>query len=80
MSAQDVFNKSNLDAIAELQGHSHAEELPDFVKDLENYLLDDPGLYENEERCVKMVLLLKRFRYYSDIILRIVEKGGHDEE
>lgn len=80
MSKQAVLTKKVVAALAELQNGTGPDELPWFVQELENYLLDDPGLYEDQQRCVKMVPLLKVFRYYSGIILRLVEKGGDDEE
>lgn len=79
MSAQVTLNEQTLSALEELRRGSHYEEFTGFSKDLEDYLLDDEGLYDNETRCTKMVLLLKTFRYYAGIVTRLLEKGGCDE-
>lgn len=79
MSVQVTINEQTLSAIEELRRGSHYEEFTGFSKDLEDYLLDDEGLYDNEARCTKMVLLLKTFRYYAGIVTRLLEKGGCDE-
>lgn len=80
MSVQVTINEQTLSALEELRRGSHYEEFTGFSKDLEDYLLDDEGLYDNEARCTKMVLLLKTFRYYAGIVTRMLEKGGCDEE
>lgn len=79
MSVQVRINEQTLSALEELRRGSHYEEFTGFSKDLEDYLLDDEGLYDNEARCTKMVLLLKTFRYYAGIVTRLLEKGGCDE-
>lgn len=80
MSTQVTFTEKTLKALEELRKGSHYEEFTGFSKDLEDHLLDDEGLYDNEKRCTKTVLLLKTFRFYSGIIIRLLEKGGCDEE
>lgn len=77
MSAQVTLNKQTLSALEDLQKHDDG--FPEFIEDMENYLINDDHLYEDTERCVDMVLLLKTFRYYAGIVTRLMEKGGCDE-
>lgn len=78
MSTQVTFTEKTLKALEDLR--YHGEEFLELVKDMEEYLINDNSLYENYKRCVEMVLLLKTFRFYSGIIIRLLEKGGCDEE
>lgn len=77
MSAQVTLNKQTLSALEDLQ--KHGDGFPGFIEDMENYLINDDHLYEDTERRVDMVLLLKTFRYYAGIVTRLLEKGGCDE-
>ena len=78
MSTRVMLSEKTLNALEDLQKHD--EGFFELIKDMEEYLINDDNLYQDSERCVEMVLLLKTFRYYSGIITRLLEKGGDNEE